>query len=247
MSISFITENDWCVDMTKVDERKKVAAVILAAGSGTRMNIRDRKQMIDIDGKTVLQHTVSVFESSPIIDSIVVVTKSEDLEKTKIDMSEFVKVKRVVSGGSVRSESARIGFLAIDGESDYVAIHDAVRCAVTEQIIASVLDSAIKYGAATAGSYIYDTVKRIDIDGNIIATLDRSELFAAHTPQIFEVGLYRRALSASGDLSAVTDDNSLLERIGILVKAVDTGAENVKITTVSDLEYSKFLLKKREK
>jgi hypothetical protein len=85
-----------------------------------------------------------------------------------------------------------------------------------------------------------------DADGNIISTVDRSELFAAHTPQVFKKELYCKALNSLSNTTDVTDDNSLLERIGIMVKAVDTGAENVKITTVSDLDYARFLLKKKE-
>ncbi len=232
--------------MSEYNERKRVAAVILAAGNGTRMRIDGRKQNIDIDGMTVLQHTVSVFDRSCEIDSIIVVTREDDLEMTKNDMSKFVKVKEVVSGGKVRSESARIGFQSVGDQADYVAIHDAVRCAVTEEIIASVVKAAFEYGAATAGTHIYDTIKKIDADGNIISTVDRSELFAAHTPQVFKKELYCKALNSLSDTTDVTDDNSLLERIGIMVKAVDTGAENVKITTVSDLDYARFLLKKKE-
>lgn len=224
----------------------KIAAVILAAGSGTRMQTAGRKQMIKIDGKTVLQHTVGVFESTSIINSIVVVTRYEDLEKTRNDLSGFGKISAVVAGGATRAESARIGFEAIASGSDFVAIHDAVRCAVTSDIIESVSSAAMQYGAATAGTRVFDTVKRIDSDGNITQTLDREGLFAAHTPQIFDCRLYRRALETSESDIGITDDNSLLERIGIKVKAIDTGAENVKITTVSDLEYARFLLKKKE-
>ena len=113
----------------------KIAAVILAAGSGTRMQTAGRKQMIEIDGKTVLQHTVGVFESTSIINSIVVVTRYEDLEKTRNDLSGFGKISAVVAGGATRAESARIGFEAIASGSDFVAIHDAVRCAVTSDIL----------------------------------------------------------------------------------------------------------------
>ena len=224
---------------------KNVAAVILAAGSGTRMQTACKKQMLDINGKTVLQHAVNVFNEMDEIDSIVVVTRKNDIARTTEDMSEFDKVVSVVAGGETRIESAEIGFNAIPEISEYVAIHDAVRCVVSSDIIKAVLNVAIEFGAATAGTRVYDTVKQIDGSGNIVCTLDRRCLFAAHTPQIFNCNLYKRALKQDFDRSNLTDDNSLLEQIGIKVKAVDTGAGNVKITTKEDLEYVKFLLRKK--
>ena len=127
-------------------------------------------------------------------------------------------------------------------------MHDSARCFVTEDIINSVIADAIKYGAATAASSVTDTLKVIDSDFSIEATLDRNTVVAVQTPQIFATRLYKEALESVGeDTAKITDDNMLLEAIGVKIKLVNCGKENIKITTAEDVDYAEFLLKKRNR
>ena len=221
-----------------------IAAVILAAGKSERMGLGTPKHLLELCGDTVIRHTVRAFENAETIDSIVVVVGSEQVEELRAALSDFKKVVAVVSGAGARTESARCGFLAIPDATDMVAIHDGARCLVTAQIIDKVVRAAKEHGAATAGTYATDTVKYAE-GGEIRKTLPRENLFMAHTPQVFARELYGKALCRAEDLALFTDDNSLVENIGKSVLCVETGRNNLKLTTQDDLLYAEFLLKQR--
>lgn len=219
-----------------------VAAVILAAGSGSRMRLDITKQQIVFNGETVLRRTARIFNECDAIDEIIIVARADELDFARGEAAGLAKVKAVVCGGRTRAESAAAGFRAIDS-ADYVAIHDAARCFVTSDIISRVAADAKKYGAATASALVTDTVKSIDAGGRIRSTVDRSELRTVQTPQIFRHELYERALAeAALDDPALTDDNSLLERIGVYSYLTETGKNNIKLTTAEDLLFAGYLL-----
>ena len=219
-----------------------VAAVILAAGSGSRMQLDITKQQIVFNGETVLRRSVRIFNECDDIDEIVVVARADEINFAREEIKGLSKVKGIVVGGSTRAESAKAGFMAIDGSS-FVAIHDAARCFVTPEIISKVISDAKTYGAATASTCVTDTVKRIGPDGRIEKTVDRATLRTVQTPQVFRSELYEKAISLVplDDLS-ITDDNSLLEKIGVYSYLTETGKNNIKLTTVEDLLIAKYLL-----
>ena len=220
-----------------------VTALILAAGTGSRMKLDITKQRITFGEESVLRRTVRIFNECDSISSIIVVTRHGELDFANEAVSGLDKVRAVVLGGDTRAESAKCGFMAMSGEPDLVAIHDAARCFVTPEMISKVVRDAIKFGAATASSRVTDTVKRIDSADNITSTLNRDELMLVQTPQICRVDLYKKALEAADTLGAeFTDDNMLLENIGIYPHCTDTGKNNIKITTREDLLYANFLL-----
>lgn len=226
---------------------KKVCALILAAGVGSRMGSVVTKQKMLICGKSVLCRTILAFEKSDTVEDIFIVAKRDELDfvKEEICSSGALKVKGVVVGGSTREESARCGFSAIEGKYDFVAIHDAARCLILPAFIDKVVLRAIECGAASAVRRVTDTVKRIDADGCIYKTEDREALRFAETPQVFSVALYREALDfASANEISVTDDNMLIERLGRKVAAVESLEENLKITTPRDIEYAEFIITK---
>ena len=166
----------------------------------------------------------------------------------KNELASFDKVKAIVVGGKTRYESAKIGFSSIDNTSEFVAMHDSARCFVTEDIIKSVIADAIKYGAATAASSVTDTLKVIDSDFSIEATLDRNTVVAVQTPQIFATRLYKEALESVGeDTAKITDDNMLLESIGVKVHCTITDKSNIKLTTEDDIQYANYLLNLEKK
>ena len=225
-----------------------VAAVILAAGSGSRMNISTTKQQLLIAGKTVLRRSLEAFQSCSGITSITVVVRDGEQDFAMQQAFGLDKVHSIVIGGKTRAESARIGFGAIPEDSDYVAIHDAARCLITPEAISSVVNDAVKHGAASASMRAIDTVKLVDNEGFVLDTPDRDRVMLATTPQIFKTDIYSTALNLTDSTdSAITDDNMLVERAGYKVFCTDTGKNNMKITHSDDVEYAEFILRSREK
>lgn len=223
---------------------KNTCAVILAAGVGSRMGAPVTKQKIEILGKTVLRRTLEAFEACESIGSIVIVTRADEMEFARAQASGITKLYNVTVGGNTRAESAACGFSVIPKDTDYVAIHDAARCLVTAEMISKVVLDAEMYGAATAATRVTDTVKIVDKDGFVSSTPDRNYVMLASTPQVFSTIIYNKALSGV-DLSdsKITDDNMLVERIGVKVFCTDVGKRNIKITTKSDIAYANLLLK----
>ena len=221
-------------------------AIILAAGIGSRFGSPLPKQKIELLGKSLLKRAVESFYQCNKVDSIVVVTRREDIDFAKQEL-HFAKDKicSIISGGNSRAESAKLGFYSIPKETTHVAIHDGARCIIDIENISKVIDSAIKYGAASAVKKITDTVKLIDGD-TIKSTVSRDKLVMAETPQVFEKKLYKKAILQSESLDLITDDNMLVESMGVDIKAVVLTCENPKITYASDFEYAEFLLKRRE-
>lgn len=217
----------------------KISAVIVAAGSGTRMKAGKNKVFLELLGKTILEHTVSIFENTPMVDEIIVVTNEiEEAEKTLL---EYSKLKAVVLGGSTRGESVQNGLKAADG--DFVAIHDGARALILEEDIENVLNAAIEFGAASLGVKCKDTLKMADENGFISKTVDREFLYNIQTPQVFRLseilGMYEKCDQV------FTDDCALAEKYGVRVKIVDGSYDNIKITTPDDMDLAERILKKR--
>ena len=230
-----------------MDNKKSVFAVILAAGSGSRMCSDQTKQTMLISGKSVLRRCMEKFDACSVISGITVVCKSEEIEFVKNESEGLLKVKNVIIGGKCRAESAKLGFESLSEGVDIVMIHDACRCLITEEEIESVAKAAITYGAATASVGVRDTLKKCSPEGFIESTVPRDDLFAAATPQAFSYSLYRDALSAASVIdSLITDDNMLIESFGAKIKCVETLPTNIKITVAQDIELAEFIIRKRE-
>ena len=227
--------------------KQSVCAIILAAGLGTRVSSDKTKQQIEISGISVLRRSLLAFNACDEIDSIVLVTREEEINFAKESSLGIEKLYKITVGGSTRAHSASHGFEAIPKDTEFVAIHDAARCLINADMIAKVIKDAKKYGAASAVSRVYDTVKYIDQDGFISGTLDRNSVFMATTPQVFSCGIYKSALEFSDlDDPTLTDDNSLVERIGERICYTDLGRENIKITTRDDVDYAEYLIRRKE-
>ena len=228
--------------------KKHLTAVILAAGSSTRMGGKVKKQMLPIFGKTVLWRTLFAFEACELVDSVVLAVHKDDIEYISDKVApEFKKVKKVIAGGDTRAESARLSFEALPEETTHIAVHDGARCLITPEMISMVARQAFDEGAATAGSYVTDTVKLLSDDGAVEKTIPREKVFMASTPQIFETEVYKKALLSTTNACKITDDNMMVEALGVKISAVDLGKENIKITTPSDIELAEYILSKREK
>ncbi len=226
-------------------------AIITVGGSGKRMEAADgtTKQFMKLNGIPVVAKTLIEFDSSPYIDEIIIVSKEDEigLYTQMIDEHSLTKVKRIVKGGSTRQESVLNGFKAVSDKCEYVAIHDGVRCLITQENIKNVIKSAYAANCACAATKIYDTLKMADSDMYIDSTLDRSRIWAAQTPQVFKSDIYRAcAFSAKKEGLSVTDDCMLVEYYGFKIKLVDCGRNNLKITTKDDLVIAEAILNARE-
>ena len=229
------------------DPSPRTAAIIVAAGSSTRMGKGISKQFLALNGIPVLAHTLRAFQASRYIDEIVVVARAEDIDTVRqlAKGQDISKLTHVVRGGDTRAASVQNGFRKIHPKTKYVAIHDGARCLITTQQIAKVCRAAYRHRAATAACGVVDTVKMANKRGFIATTIDRNRIFLAQTPQVFHADLYRGALAYVKD-DHITDDNQLMERIKHPVKLVDCGKENIKITTPDDIEMAEYILSKRE-
>ncbi len=231
-------------------KKPKTAAILLSGGVGARFGADVPKQFTELAGIPILIRSAKALDAAPEIDEIVIVSRKEDIAATYALCREYGigKLSAVTIGGETRQDSALAGVSAVSPEIEYLAIHDAARCLVTEETVSEVVREAYRYRAASAASPIYDTVKTVDRDGFIKETLDRSSLLAAETPQVFYRPLYlAAAYSAKEKGTAVTDDNSLMEAIGQAVKLVLSRGENFKITTPADRIRAEAVIAEREK
>ena len=225
------------------------SAIIVAAGSGSRMKSDKTKQLMDIGGVPVLARTVKQFEDCKHISEIILVCRKEEFDDIAsiIKTYKFKKITHVVSGGSTRQQSVMNGLSRVDKKSEFVSIHDGARCLVTPEMISEVCKSAYRFGSATASAQAKDTMKIADNGGFIKSDADRSTMRHAQTPQIFKTDIYRAAsYSAKEDGFEATDDNSLVTRLGFKVFLCDTGHENIKITTPEDIKIAEGILKFRQ-
>lgn len=225
---------------------KNTSAIILAAGLGSRMGSTETKQTLMLFGKTVLGRCLDAFEHSSHVDSLVIVYREGEFDFVNKECHCLKKPFTLVKGGNCRAESAALGFSVVADAAEYVMIHDAARCLVTPDDIALVAESAYRYGAATASRPVTDTVKKCDDKGVITDTISRSELRLVQTPQAFARDVYSEALRSVSLLDdSITDDNMLVEKIGVHPHCVITSAENIKITAPEDLALAEFIIKKR--
>jgi len=220
------------------------SAIIVAAGMGTRFGGDVPKQFVDLADKPLLAHTLEKFQRCEPVDEIVLVLPADVVSSLNryLDAGTFTKLTAVVAGGPTRAQSVFNGLGAVDSRCEIVAIHDAARPFVTERDIGLVLASARKSGAACLVRQVHDTIKRID-GGNIVATLDRSTLRRAQTPQAFEISLLRQAFDSALLDESVTDECSLVERLGIHISIIEGSSRNIKITTTEDLRLAEAMLR----
>ena len=220
---------------------KKCGAVIVAAGSASRMGGID-KVMAPLKGKPMIVRTVETFQSCDAVSEIVIVTREDLILKIQSLCAGFRKVKAVVSGGSSRQESVHLGLNALSPDVKLAAVHDGARPLVTWQVIDRVVRAAHSYGAAAPGIPVKDTIKVVK-GAVITSTPDRSTLQAVQTPQVFDFDLLRGALKkAEQEGIQLTDDCSAVERLGMNVKMVEGDERNLKVTTPMDLKIAEMLL-----
>ncbi len=233
----------------------KTVAVVLAAGSGSRMHSDVKKQYMELGGKPLIYYSIKAFEES-IVDDIVLVVSRGDVEYVKSEIVKkfgFDKVKAVVEGGLARYHSVRLGLQAAAPDCDYAFIHDGARPFVNRDIILRSFQAAKEYKAAVVGMPAKDTTKIADEKGFASSTPDRNLVWTIQTPQVFSykmiLELYQRLDRDEGDMMArginITDDAMVVEYYtDTKVKLVEGSYDNIKITTPEDITVAEAILER---
>ena len=220
-------------------ETQKYAAIVLAAGSGKRMNSKVHKQYLIIQDRPVLYYSLKAFEDSAVDEIVLVVGKGEEefCRREIVDKYGISKVKAIVEGGKERYHSVFEG-LKQTSDADYVLIHDGARPFVNQDIIRRCMQEVQKYQACVVGMPVKDTIKIADEEGYAKQTPDRKNVWMIQTPQTFSYALIYEAYEEmlKTEDTAITDDAMVLERIkGKKSKLIEGSYRNIKITTPEDL------------
>jgi 2-C-methyl-D-erythritol 4-phosphate cytidylyltransferase len=234
----------------------KVAAIICAAGPGKRFGGKRRKQFVDVAGRAAFLRSVELFSNREDVTQILLGIPQEDEEIVKIRYGANLSLfnVKVFIGGATRFETVNKAISMLKDDIGLVAIHDAARCCVTGKWIDDCLKTAEKTGAAILACPVSATLKEVK-DGIIVKTVDRTMLYEAQTPQVFEVKLLKQAYdkwrkpSPSGadkaNADKITDDALLVETLGHKVSIIETDSSNIKITHPADVAIAEAILKTR--
>jgi 2-C-methyl-D-erythritol 4-phosphate cytidylyltransferase len=212
-------------------------AVVVAAGSGTRLGSDRPKAFVKLCGRLLLSHSVEMLDDHPAVDGIVLVVPEGWEEPATLLADDLVagKVAAAVAGGRTRAESVAAGLAAVPAEVDVILVHDAARPFASPELVSRVLEGIFDSDGAVPGLPLTDTVKRVE-GGRVVETLDRSQLVSVQTPQAFRAQAFRSAFSVAGAAAAgATDCASLVERAGGSVAVVAGERGNLKITDAEDL------------
>ncbi|MFT5283879.1 MAG: 2-C-methyl-D-erythritol 4-phosphate cytidylyltransferase [Planctomycetota bacterium] len=231
----------------------QAAAVIVAAGSSTRMaaaGVTGRKPSLELNGVSILEHTLRAFNAAARVSEIIIVTHADDvdaIQQLAAINPAFEKVRAVVEGGEQRADSVRLGVFWCNFDVDVIAVHDAARPLIESETIDATIIRAAETGAALVALAVRDTIKRTAADETFVeSTLDRSRLFAAQTPQAFRASTFRKLIErAKLEQFRPTDDSALWEHFEGSVAVVAGSPTNFKITTPEDLELAEALLANR--
>ena len=241
----------------KKTKKGKNIAVVLAAGTGSRMKSDVAKQFMMLADKPLICYALQTMENSSLIGDVFLVTGEDDMERMRVDIVVkygFQKVRAIIPGGSERCYSVAnaMSWLSSIAEEDansgdIVLIHDGARPFVTEEILERTIAAVKEHGACVAAMPSKDTVKIVDEEGFAVTTPDRKTVWAVQTPQVFQkeliVDAYRKFRNDE-DKSFATDDASIVERYSdCKVKMIEGAYTNMKVTTPEDMVIAEALLK----
>ena len=229
---------------------QKVAAIICAAGASSRFGGKRKKAFVDVSGRAVFLRSAELFSNRDDVKQVLLGIAPEDEELVSVKWGPNLKFfgVSIFMGGSERFDTVNKGIELVKDDIDLIAVHDACRCCVTEQIIDSTIAAAATSGAAIPACPVTATIKQAK-DNIITQTVDRSGLYEAQTPQIFKASLLKKAYEnlKNLDKSKISDDAQLIEALGHKVTIVETDSSNIKITRQSDISVAEAILKSRPK
>jgi 2-C-methyl-D-erythritol 4-phosphate cytidylyltransferase len=223
-----------------------LTAIIVAAGDSRRMGFD--KLFAMIAGKPVIAHTIQAFERADCVGEIIIAARKDRLDEIRAIVGDknFKKVRSIIPGGKHRQDSVRAGLDHLEPGAKYVAVHDAARPLITTEQIERVFEQCRIHTAATLAEPISDTLKYADTEFFVTGPVDRHQLYAMQTPQVFERRLLEDAYrSIYAENASVTDEVSAVERLGRKVILVPNQDLNFKITYPRDLALAEFVLMQR--
>ena len=221
--------------------------LIAAAGSGRRMGATRNKLLLPLSGQPVLAWTLQAAFEAETIDWIGIIGQEIDRAAILALVEGAPKPVAWIAGGDSRQESVERGLAGLPDQAQHVLIHDGARCLASPDLFNRCSDAVRNGKAVIAATPVTDTIKRVDESGVITATPNRSELWAAQTPQAFAVDELRQGhREARTNGWTVTDDASLYERLGWPVNVLDAGPSNIKVTTPFDLTVAAAVLAERQ-
>jgi 2-C-methyl-D-erythritol 4-phosphate cytidylyltransferase len=221
------------------------SAIIVAAGVGTRLGLDLLKAFAELHGRPLLWYSLRTIGAVPAIEEAIITVppRMEAQARAQVRAAELEIPVKITAGGAARQESVRIALGLTSAEAELVVVHDAARPFATPAMFVAALEAAERVGGAIAATPLADTLKRVDGDRAIVATVARANLWQAQTPQAFRRDLLIRAHQrAERDRIVATDDADLVERLGATVAVVDGSTLNFKITTAADLRLAELLL-----
>jgi len=227
-----------------------VHAIVLAAGSGQRFGAK--KQFLDLAGKPVVVHSLSLFQHSALIEEVICVVPKADIFFAKELVSEYKlsKVKVVLAGGKTRQDSVMVALDYLASEKsveDIVLVHDGARPLLSLPLLESLVVEAKKSGAVVAARPCSDSLKFVSPEGIIQNTLSREGLWAMQTPQVFTLAILLEAYrKGAAEGFCATDEAMLVERLGVPIKCIVGPSENIKITNPSDLQLAESFLQQKQ-
>jgi 2-C-methyl-D-erythritol 4-phosphate cytidylyltransferase len=223
-----------------------VSAIIVAAGKGTRMNDRTRKQYLDLAGRPILAYSVMAFDACNLIDKVYLVIPEEDIEYCRSRIIPLLDLKNrleLIPGGEKRQSSVYNALQAMDKKTDIVVVHDGVRPFIHPEKLESCILCAREFGACILAIPADDTIKYEGRSGIIKKTLERDNIWLAQTPQAFKYELIKKAHeTARHDGYIGSDDSMLVERLGIDVRIINGSKDNIKVTVPEDLFVARAML-----
>lgn len=229
---------------------KNVAVIICAAGASSRFGGNRKKPFVDVLGRAAFLHSVELFTNRDDVKQVILAISPEDEEIVSVKWGanlQFFGIK-ICFGGEERFDTVAKALELVRDDIDLVAVHDAARCCLTKEWVDECFKKAAETNAAILACRVVATIKKVK-DGVITETVDRTGLYEAQTPQVFDAALLKKAYeNLDGlDKSKISDDAQLVEAIGQKVAIVETDASNIKITTQSDVSIAEAVIKSRSK
>ncbi|MHC4733949.1 MAG: 2-C-methyl-D-erythritol 4-phosphate cytidylyltransferase [Planctomycetota bacterium] len=229
---------------------KNVGVIICAAGASSRFGGKRKKPFVDVAGRAAFLRSVELFTNRDDVKQVLLAIAPEDQELVEVKWGPNLKFYDVQTcfGGAERFDTVTKALELIKDNIDLIAVHDAVRCCVTKKWIDDCFAAAAKSGAAMLACPVSATIKKVK-DNTIIKTVDRSGLYEAQTPQVFEASLLKKAYDnlKNLDKNKISDDSQLIEALGHKVSIVETDPSNIKITRQNDVAIAQAIIKSRPK
>jgi len=229
---------------------KKISVIICAAGAGSRFGGGRKKPFVDVAGRPAFLRSIDFFADREDVKQVLLSISEEDEELVTVKWGAALAFSgvKLCFGGAERFETVAKALEKVNDDADLIAVHDAVRCCLTNDWIDALFKKAGETGAAMLACPVVATLKKV-ADGKIIDTVDRAGLYEAQTPQVFDAKMLKEAYAKLDtlDTSKITDDAQLIEALGHPVSIVETDHSNIKITRQNDLPIAEAIIKSRPK